>query len=74
MLWLQVVEWLARLILVVMIGLSVWSVTIMIDRRRFFKNLKLTGDELRKKIRDKKFQFDLSLRLEHLLKLRTQID
>jgi biopolymer transport protein ExbB/TolQ len=39
MLWLTVVEWLARLVLVLLIALSFWSVTIMIDRRRFFKNL-----------------------------------
>lgn len=38
-LWLVIVEWIARLILVILIGLSVWSIAIIIDRRTFFKSL-----------------------------------
>jgi biopolymer transport protein ExbB/TolQ len=38
-LWLVVIEWMARLILVLLIGLSVWSLAIIIDRRSYFKNL-----------------------------------
>lgn len=57
MLWLTVVEWLARLILVLLIGLSFWSVTIIIERRRYFKNLSLPGEELKKNIRQKNFSF-----------------
>jgi biopolymer transport protein ExbB/TolQ len=53
MLWLTVVEWLARLILVFLLGLSFWSVTIMIERRRFFKSLGLPGENLKSKIRAK---------------------
>ena len=53
MLWLIVVEWLARLILVFLLGLSFWSVTIMIERRRFFKSLGLPGENLKAKIRAK---------------------
>lgn len=34
-----VVEWLARLILVLLVGLSVWSISIIIERRRFFSKL-----------------------------------
>jgi biopolymer transport protein ExbB/TolQ len=37
------VEWLARLILLGMVGLSVWSVSIIIDRRRFFKKYAVRG-------------------------------
>jgi biopolymer transport protein ExbB/TolQ len=40
MLWISIVEWLARLIFMVLIILSIWSVTIMIERNRFFKCLK----------------------------------
>jgi biopolymer transport protein ExbB/TolQ len=39
MLWITIVEWLARLIFLVLIILSIWSVTIMIERKRFFKNI-----------------------------------
>ena len=50
MIWLIAVEWLARLILLGLIGLSVWSVAIIIDRHRFFKSLQLPGAELRKSL------------------------
>jgi biopolymer transport protein ExbB/TolQ len=39
MLWINIVEWMARLILLVLVVLSVWSVTIMIERNRYFKSL-----------------------------------
>lgn len=35
--WIVLVEWLARLILFGLVGLSVWSVSIILERRRFFK-------------------------------------
>lgn len=41
--WIIIVEWLARLILVGLIGLSVWSIAIIIDRRRFFKEYENKG-------------------------------
>lgn len=68
MLWLTVVEWLARLILVVLICLSFWSVTIMIDRRRFFKSLSLPGDEVKQSIRSKKLSLSQSHFYNDLLK------
>lgn len=33
--WMVVVEWLARLIFILLIALSIWSISIIIDRRRF---------------------------------------
>lgn len=39
MLWINIVEWMARLILLVLVVLSIWSVTIMIERNRYFKSL-----------------------------------
>jgi len=36
-LWMIVVEWSSRLILLIMIGLSVWSFAIIIERNRFLK-------------------------------------
>lgn len=57
MLWLTVVEWLARFILVFLVGLSIWSVTIIIDRRRFFKAFSQNAEDLKKNIRQKQFQF-----------------
>lgn len=55
MLWLIAVEWLARLILVLLVCLSFWSITIIIERRRFFKALNLPGDEIKKSIRARNF-------------------
>jgi biopolymer transport protein ExbB/TolQ len=57
MLWLTVVEWSARLILLLLIFLSIWSVKIMLDRRRFFKEFIFPVDELRQKIKSKNFHF-----------------
>lgn len=57
MLWLLVVEWLARIILVILIGLSIWSISIIIDRRRFFKAILLPNEDLKKNIRNKQFTF-----------------
>lgn len=34
--WIVIVEWLARLILLGLIGLSVWSVRIMLERKSYF--------------------------------------
>ena len=53
MLWLTVIEWLARLVLVLLILLSFWSITIIIERKRFFKELKLPGLEDRNLIKSK---------------------
>jgi biopolymer transport protein ExbB len=39
-------EWLARLILVGLIGLSIWSVQIMLERRKFFKSNVVPMDDL----------------------------
>jgi biopolymer transport protein ExbB/TolQ len=39
MLWITVIEWLARLILLILGFLSIWSLSIIIERKRFFKNL-----------------------------------
>lgn len=57
MLWLVVVEWMARAILLLLISLSVWSISIIIERRRFFKSLALPNDDLKKNIRNKQFSF-----------------
>ncbi len=67
MLWLTVVEWPARLILVTLIGLSIWSVTIMIDRRRYFKGLTLPGADLKEAIQRKNSQPQLTFIQIYLL-------
>ncbi len=38
--WIEIVEWITRLILLGMLGLSVWSISIMLDRKSFFKKWK----------------------------------
>jgi biopolymer transport protein ExbB/TolQ len=55
MLWLSVVEWAARLVLLFLIILSVWSVMIMIERKRYFQGLNFPVSELRTKFRAKNF-------------------
>lgn len=42
--WMLAVEWIARLILAVLIGLSIWSVTIIVDRFRYFKKIPLDSE------------------------------
>lgn len=37
--WMILIEWLARLILVVLLVLSVWSVSIILERKKFFKKI-----------------------------------
>ncbi len=47
---LVVIEWLSRAVLLLLLGLSVWSVSIMIERRRFFAalaNLRPLGGKLK---------------------------
>lgn len=36
--WIIIVEWSARLILLGLVGLSVWSISIILDRRKYFKH------------------------------------
>jgi biopolymer transport protein ExbB len=65
--WLTVVEWLARVILVLLILLSFWSVSIMIERRRFFRSLHLDSAEIKKSIREKRLQFHQDSYYRHFL-------
>ncbi len=36
--WIVIVEWLARIILMGLVGLSVWSISIIIERRKYLKS------------------------------------
>lgn len=38
--WMILIHWIARLVLLVLLGLSVWSISIMLDRYRYFIALK----------------------------------
>lgn len=38
-LWIVIIEWLARLILLILVGLSIWSIAIILDRRKYFKEM-----------------------------------
>jgi len=50
--WIIFVEWSARLILLGLVGLSVWSISIILERRKFFKEWDLleTVDSLSKRL------------------------
>ena len=54
MLWMTVMEWLARGVLLILIGLSIWSISIIIERRRYFKNLQIPVDDYRNALKAKK--------------------
>ncbi len=44
--WMIVVEWSARLILLILIGLSIWSVAIILDRKKYLKSFDLEKEFL----------------------------
>lgn len=71
MLWLTVVEWSARVILVLLIILSIWSISIIIERRRYFKSLVLPGDDVRKGIKSKNFSTGTHLFSDFFNELKT---
>lgn len=57
--WIPIVEWASRLILLLLVALSIWSVSIMIERRRYFRSLrdgKASLAELKKAIQDRGVQ------------------
>lgn len=53
MLWISVIEWLGRSVLFLLIGLSLWSISIIIERRRFFKSIPQNADDLKAAIRNR---------------------
>ena len=72
MLWINIVEWMSRFILLVLIVLSVWSVTIMIERKRYFKSLSYNKRKLSELLKQKKlsdYQSDDSDLLNQMIKI-----
>lgn len=55
-LWMSVIEWLARIILAGLVGLSIWSVTIILDRRKFLKEFDTNSEFDKVKAIAKDFQ------------------
>lgn len=43
-LWMQAVEWLARFILVGLVGLSVWSLSIILEKRKFLNDFDIENE------------------------------
>lgn len=60
MLWIIIIEWLARLILLVLVILSIWSVTIIIERHRYFKNISYNKKRISELLKQKKMNDYLS--------------
>lgn len=52
--WMLAVEWSARLILGVLIGLSIWSVTIIVDRFRHFRSIPFDAEAERNSLKNTK--------------------
>ena len=46
--WIIVVTWLARLILLALVGMSVYALSIIIERRKFFKENSLNNEFISK--------------------------
>ena len=44
--WMIVVTWLARIILVLLVGMSVYAVSIILERKEFFKKNALGGQHM----------------------------
>ena len=56
--WMIIVNWLARIILVLLCGMSIYAVSIILERNKFFKNnsLSLVHEKLINLIEHKEFQ------------------
>lgn len=66
--WIVIVEWLARLIMLILVALSVWSIAIILDRKKFFKNLDRDAEFEKMKKEAVKFKPETSaLGLSHFL-------
>ncbi|MGE3757758.1 MAG: MotA/TolQ/ExbB proton channel family protein [Pseudobdellovibrionaceae bacterium] len=55
--WIYIVEWISRLILLILVGLSVWAVKIILERKKFFDQLEAvdqSADSLEKMISSSK--------------------
>ena len=52
--WLVLLEWLSKIVLFILLGLSIWSVAIMVEKGRVFARLDSSGsfDEVRRAIQD----------------------
>ena len=81
--WIILVEWSARLILMALIGLSVWSISIIIERKKYFENWNglISLDQLIESLKQNKNVEDLTQtdpRVQYLLKTggvpREQLD
>jgi len=64
-LWMMVIEWLARIILAGLVGLSIWSITIILERRKYLKNFDVDAEssnaiEISKKFKTNKVDQGLS--------------
>lgn len=75
-LWIVIVEWLARLILALLIGMSIWSIAIILDRRKFFQNFDQSSEFEKLKSYAQKFKTDKTeqgiLRFFHLQQIEMQ--
>ncbi|MEZ4819242.1 MAG: hypothetical protein R3A45_04865 [Bdellovibrionota bacterium] len=48
--WMMIVEWLARAVFVLLVGLSVWSVKIMLERKKYFADMHALADDFWQKM------------------------
>lgn len=56
--WIVIVEWMARLILVILLGLSIWSVRVIFEKWSFFKRLRKFNPEAEKTIQALRLEAD----------------
>lgn len=55
MLWINVIGWLARLIFLILATLSVWSIAIIIERKRYYQNLNYNKKKFSQLVLENKF-------------------
>lgn len=72
--WISIIEWMARLILVILIILSIWGWAIILEKKKYFKNVEALDslDELKNLIKQNNFS-ELKKQLDQKNGFRTDI-
>lgn len=72
--WITIIEWMARLILLVLVILSVWGWAVILEKKKYFKQIEALDslDDLKKLIQQNNFE-SLKKALENKTGFRTDI-
>lgn len=72
--WITIIEWMARIILVVLIILSIWGWSVILEKKKYFKKIEALDslDDLKNLIKQNNFS-DLKKQLDAKVGFRTSI-